>query len=603
MAESASVPPGSSRLRAMLSVAGMAFRRDPWRASLALVPVFPLLSGIIAISGRAILTVRPGQSSHVILPAVAGGIALMAAAVVGYWQAANGLLRLAQVTSAELDFAVLEKLSGVHTIDIYDDPKVVDRLEILRVGRMPLANALAFLGGVVGLVVGTLVAAGLFAAVNPWLAALPLVALPIVVIYARTEAASGRAEERVAENRRIALHLYDVGTGPGEGKELRALGHSAALLRRYAATWDAVDSELTAADQYALKLRLVSWTGYCAAVAAVLVIVLTTADNHVSGPSLFLLAMAATQLTFLAANGAATVAGLGNALQIAAHYARIVDATARHGGGTSAEPVGAPRTLQRRISLRAVRFRYPGAVADALGPIDLELPSGSVTAVVGPNGAGKTTLVNLLLGLRRPTEGSILIDERPLADMDPADWFAQTSVVCQDFTRFELTARESVASGDLSRLAEDEATFRALARAEADVLVEALPQGLDTVLGQRFGGRELSGGEWQRIALARGFMRPAPLLLILDEPTVSIDAVTEQRLLERCVTNARSLAETCGSAVVFVSHRYATTRLADQILMLEDGAIVERGSHAELLAAGERYAEIYRSQQAAYRTV
>ena len=224
MSEAESTPPTTSPARAMFSVAGMAYRRDPWRASLALVPVFPLLAGIIAISGRAILTLRPGQSSQVLVPAVAGGIALMAAAVVGYWQAANGLLRLAQVTSAELDFAVLETLSGVHTIDMYDDPKFVDRLEILRVGRMPLANSLAFLSGIVGLAVGTLVAAGLFAAVNPWLAALPLVALPVVIVYARTEAASGKAEERVAENRRIALHLYDVGTGPGEGKELRALG-------------------------------------------------------------------------------------------------------------------------------------------------------------------------------------------------------------------------------------------------------------------------------------------------------------------------------------------------------------------------------------------
>jgi ATP-binding cassette subfamily B protein len=497
---------------------------------------------------------------------------------------------------------VVERLSGVHTIDVYDDPKFVDRLEILRVGRMPLANALAFLGGVIGLVVGTLVTAGLFAAVNPWLAALPLLALPIIIVYARTEAASGRAEERVAENRRIALHLYDVGTGPGEGKELRALGHSSALLRRYAATWDAVDADLTAADTYALKLRLVSWVGYCAVIAAVLATVLTTVDKHVSGPSLFLLAMAATQLTLLAANGAATVAGLGNARQLAGHYAQIVDATAGKGAGRAGEFIATPRVLERRISLSGVSFRYPGAAGDALGPIDLELPSGSVTAVVGPNGAGKTTLVNLLLGLRRPTGGAILIDGLPMADMDPAEWFAQTSVVCQDFTRFELTARESVASGDLTKLAEDEATLQALARAEADGLVTALPDGLDTVLGQRFGGRELSGGQWQRIALARGFMRPSPLLLILDEPTVSIDAITEQRLLERCVTNARSLAETFGSTVVFVSHRYATTRLADQILMIEDGAIIERGSHRELLAAGNRYAEIYRSQQAAYRT-
>jgi ATP-binding cassette subfamily B protein len=586
----------------MRSVVVLAYRRDPWRATLALVPVFPLLAGIIALSGRAILTLRPGQSSHVIIPAVVGGVALMAAAVVGYWQAANGLLRLAQVTSSELDFALLDRLSGVHTIDMYDDPKFVDRLELLRVGRGPLANALAFLSGVVGLVVGTLVTAGLFAAVNPWLATLPLVALPVVVIYSRTEAASGRAEERVAENRRIALHLYDVATGPGEGKELRALGHSEALLRRYTATWDEVDDELTRADGQALKLRLVSWAGYCAVIAAVLAVVLTTSDRQLSGPSLFLLAVAATQLTMLASNGAATVAGLRNSLQLAGHYARIIDATAFHlgGGAAGSSVLTVPPALKQGISLHGVRFRYPGATADALGPIDVDLPAGSVTAVVGPNGAGKSTLVNLLLGLRRPTGGAILIDAQPMADVNPADWFAQTSVVCQDFTRFELTARESVASGDLSRLSDDSATLQALVRAEADAIVNALPDGLDTVLGQRFGGRELSGGQWQRVALARGLMRPSPLLLILDEPTVSIDAVTEQRLLERCVANARDLAQTFGTTVVFVSHRYATTRLADQILMIEDGQVIERGSHGDLLAAETRYAEIYRSQQAAY---
>jgi ATP-binding cassette subfamily B protein len=485
---------------------------------------------------------------------------------------------------------------------MYDDPKFVDRLEMLRVGRGPLSNALAFLSGVVGLVVGTLVTAGLFAAVNPWLAPLPLLALPVVVIYARTEAASGRAEERVAENRRVALHLYDVGTGPGEGKELRVLGHVDALLDRYTATWDAVDAELTQADVRALKLRLLAWAGYCSVIAAVLGLVLTTTSRHLSGPSLFLLAVAATQLTMLASNGAATVAGLRNALQLAGHYARIVDATALQLGASDAAAGVAtvPPALTRGISLQAVRFRYPGAMADALGPIDVDLPAGSVTAVVGPNGAGKTTLVNLLLGLRRPTGGAILIDSQPMADLNPADWFAQTSVVCQDFTRFELTARESVASGDLSKLSDDAATLRALARAEADAIVDTLPDGLDTVLGQRFGGRELSGGQWQRVALARGLMRPSPLLLILDEPTVSIDAVTEQRLLERCVANARALAQTFGTTVVFVSHRYATTRLADQILMIEDGQILERGSHTDLLAADTRYAEIYRSQQAAY---
>ena len=188
---------------------------------------------------------------------------------------------------------------------------------------------------------------------NPWLALLPLLALPVVVIYARTEAASGRAEERVAENRRVALHLYDVGTGPGEGKELRALGHADALLDRYTATWDAVDAELTQADVRALKLRLAAWAGYCAVIAAVLGVVLTTTDRHLSGPSLFLLAMAATQLTMLASNGAATVAGLRNALQLAGHYARIVDATALQLGASDAAAgvVTAPSRAHARHQL------------------------------------------------------------------------------------------------------------------------------------------------------------------------------------------------------------------------------------------------------------
>ena len=532
------------------------------------------------------------------------GVALLAAAVVGYWQAANGLLRLLQVTSSELDFALLTQLSGVHTIDMYDDPGFVDRLELLRIGRGPLVNALALLGGLIGLIAGTLVTAGLFAAVDPWLALLPLLVVPVVAIYARTEAASGRAEERVAENRRTALHLYDIGTGPGEGKELRALGHADPLLRRHAATWDAVNAELTLADTHALKLRLTSWTGFCVIISAVLGVVLSSADRHVSGPSLFLLALATTQLTFLTSNGAATVAGLRNALQLAGHYSQIVGTASGHIHTAGTDPgrlAKAPTALTRGITLSGVSFHYPGAAADTLGPINLQLAAGSVTALVGANGAGKTTLVNLLLGLRRPTGGSIHVDSQLLTTIDPVEWFSKTSVVCQDFTRFELTVRESVAAGDLSRLHDDRATLRALELGEADTFVAGLPDGLDTTLGQRFGGRELSGGQWQRMAMARGLMRTAPLLLILDEPTVSMDAISEQRILDRCVTNARALAQTTGTTVLFVSHRYATTRLADQIVMIENGRIIERGSHPELLAQGERYAEIYRSQQSAYR--
>jgi ATP-binding cassette subfamily B protein len=600
--------PDTGRFQPLWEIVALSYKRDPWRTTMALIPVFPLFSGAIALSGRDILTLGLHQGTRVIAPAVIGGVALIAAAVVGYWQAANGLLRLMQITSSELDFAILGRLSDTATIEVYDDPRFVDRLEMLRIGRSPLVNILALLGGVIGLLAGTAVTAVLFAAVDPWLALLPLLAVPIIVIYARTEAASGRAEEAVAENRRVALHLYDVGTGPSEGKELRALGQTQTLLQRHTTTWDTVNAELIAADHHALKLRIAAWTGYSAVTAAVFGLVLTTTDRHVSGPSLFLLTMAATQLTMLSSNGAATVAGLRNAADLAGHYGEVVAATKlepRTGPGSNSEPGqpagSVPAALSEGIRLNGVRLCYPGSDSDALGPIDLHLPAGSVTAIVGPNGAGKTTLVNLLLGLRRPTGGSITIDSRPLADVHLPDWQARTSVVCQDFTRFELSARESVAVGDLLQLGDDEAAWRALNAAEAGGFLEALPDGLDTMLGPRFGGRELSGGQWQRIALARGLMRPAPLLLVLDEPTVSIDAVTEQRLLERCVSNARALADVAGTIVVFVSHRYATTRLADQILMVEGGQIAERGTHAELLGLDERYSDIYRAQEAAYR--
>jgi ATP-binding cassette subfamily B protein len=599
--------PLSVKVRALLGVVRMAYRRDPWRTVLALVPISPLLVAVIAISGRAILMAHGhGQHGHVVVAAIAGGLALVAATVVGYWQAANGLLRLVQVTSTELDSVLLEQLSKVHTIDLFDDPELVDRLELLRVGRGPLVNALASLGGLFGLTFGTLVTASLYAVVDPWLIALPVLVVPVIAVYAQTEAASARAEERVAERRRIALHLYDVGTGPAEGKELRVLGQADSLIQRHASTWDDINAELSRVDARSMVLRLGSWAAYCAVLATALGLVVTDASDHgkLVGPSLFLLALATTQLTFIASNGAAVVAGLRNAAQLAGHFAAVVSTTEAQGKRrpTGTEPLlPAPAAIAKGIALQGVSFRYPGSGKDALGPIDLELPAGSVTAIVGPNGAGKTTLINLLLGLRHPTAGSVLVDSVSLADIDPEGWFSGAAIVCQDFMRFELSVRESVGAGDLDRLEDDAAILRALEQAEASSFVADLPGGLDTKLGQKLGGRELSGGQWQRIAMARGLMRSAPLLLVLDEPTVSMDALTEQRILDRSVANARSLAKQRGTVVVFVSHRYATTRLADQILVIDDGQIVEQGTHVTLMAQGQRYADVYASQAAAYR--
>jgi len=607
-ADALPLPSPRARLRALARVVRLSYRADRRRTVLALVPVWPLATGVVAVSGQVILRNHgTDRAGRVMVVAVLAGIATLLAAVAGYWQAANGFLRMAQVISTEIDAVLLDHLGSVPTLDPFDDPDQLDRLEILRIGRQPLVNVLAVAGGLLGAVTGAVVAALLLAAVRPWLAVLPLLVVPVAMVYFRTELASSEAERRVAERRRVALHLYDVGTGAAEGKELRVLGHGDALAARHDATWSDIDDELSAVATRGLALRLAAWAAYCVVLCVALVVALTRASEagELAGPSLFLLAVATGQLVFIAFNGAFVASGLRNAADIAGHLATVVGtvdgpvtAAVVSGGEASLRP---PERIERGLRLEGVGFTYREQEAAALGPVDLDLPAGTVTALVGPNGAGKSTLVNLLLGLRVPTVGRVTVDGVSLQELAPGSWFERTSVVCQDFVRFELPVREGVGAGDLDHLDDEGALSHALDRAGAQALVAELPDGLATVVGARLGGRELSGGQWQRLALARGLMRPEPLLLVLDEPTVSMDAISEQQLLERCVRDARVLADERGSVVVFVSHRYATARLADQIVMVDEGLIVERGSHEQLVALGGRYAEVYRQQAAAYR--
>jgi ATP-binding cassette subfamily B protein len=217
-------------------------------------------------------------------------------------------------------------------------------------------------------------------------------------------------------------------------------------------------------------------------------------------------------------------------------------------------------------------------------------------AIVGENGAGKTTLVKLLSGMYRPTSGRILVDGVNLADMPSDAWRARLSGAFQDFFRFELTAGRSVGLGDLPRLDERPAVLAAVERAGAADVVERLAAGLDTQLGPTWdGGVELSFGQWQKLALARGFMRDAPHLLVLDEPTAALDAETEHALFERYAAAARG-----DGITILVSHRFSTVRMADSIVVLDGARVVESGSHESLMARGGHYAELYGIQAAAY---
>jgi ATP-binding cassette, subfamily B, bacterial len=265
------------------------------------------------------------------------------------------------------------------------------------------------------------------------------------------------------------------------------------------------------------------------------------------------------------------------------------------------ERASVPGRLVRGITLEDVSFTYPGAVEPVLSGVCLHIPAGSVLALVGENGAGKSTLVKLLCGLYQPTSGRILIDGQDLADLSPAQWRSRVATLFQDFARIELTLGESIGHGEIAHVEDHEAVSAAAARARADRVLRSVPGGLSGYVGHSYSdGAELSGGQWQTVALARTLMRQHPLLLILDEPAAALDASAEHSLFERYTSSARQARQESGGITVLISHRFSTVGAADLILVLDHGRLIECGPHRELVTSGGLYAELFALQARAY---
>jgi ATP-binding cassette subfamily B protein len=353
------------------------------------------------------------------------------------------------------------------------------------------------------------------------------------------------------------------------------------------------------ASGLALLADLVYVLGYS---GALLLVTMEALQGRASAGDVVLVAVLGLQVSGQVAGTADSLRVLADGVQAALHELVLRDHHRAEMAAVARRTAPAPDRLETGIRLEGVSFRYPGMDRAALADVDVLLPAGSIVAVVGANGAGKTTLVKLLCGFYEPTAGRILLDGVPLDQLDPRRWRRRLSAAFQDFARLELIAGESVGVGDLDRVDDGPAVRAALGRAGGAGLLDELPEGLATQLGPSFaGGRELSGGQWQTVALGRSFMRERPLLLVLDEPTAALDPDAERRLFDRYADAARRTRSGRGGITLLVSHRFSTVRSADLVLVVDGGRLVEQGSHEELVRRRGLYHELYELQARAYR--
>ncbi len=504
-----------------------------------------------------------------------------------------------------LESHVANLLATLATIEHHERPQYLDRLAMLRNQVFVLDHMYMSLFTTCGWILRLGVTLALLVSVHPALGLLAVFALPTVLTSTWRPGVERAAEERGASAKRLVRHFFDLATTAPPGKEVRVTRIGPRIVERRRETAERWYRPIAAARFESALWHSGAWAVFGLAYVGAIIFVSSVLK---ATPGAVLLVLAAGSR--LSAYVGATVGEIGflrgiwldGSIRLAwlEDYAASLQRDAR-------EPV--PASLKEGISIKKMSFAYPGTDRMVLDSLDLNLKPGSVVAIVGENGAGKSTLVKLLCQLYYPTSGQILVEGRDLLSMPASQWRLRIAGAFQDFFRFELPAAHSVGVGDLPRIDDESAVLAAVDRAGARDVIDDLNSGLSTQLGPTWpGGTDLSFGQWQKLALARGFMREHPLLLILDEPTAALDAETEHALFERFAAAARnerngaSTPEACdGRITILVSHRFSTVRMADFIIVLDGASVAETGTHEDLMTRNGKYAQLYTIQANAYR--
>ncbi|HEX4227077.1 MAG TPA: ABC transporter ATP-binding protein [Bryobacteraceae bacterium] len=526
----------------------------------------------------------------------------LAATEFGLMLLGGGLNRLIEYYDSVLAdrytrYVSIQTMEHASQLDLqtYEDPVYYDRLERARVQATDRLGMIQSIGRLFQQTITTIVLSVAIVLYSPWLLLLLVGCLLPAFLGESHFAFLGYAKNfRQTPVKRQLDYLRQVGGSKEAAKELKLFGLSRYFTDRFTTLSNGILDENLALSKRRLIagafLSVLSTAGYY---GSYLWVIIQTVYGRISIGT----------MTYLAANimnASTQISQIFSTLSSVADQALfLTDLLAfyemRPAVVSKPNALPAPRPIRQGFEFRNVSFQYPGTERLVLKGLNFSLEPGERIALIGQNGQGKTTIVKLMARLYDPTGGQILLDGVDLREYEIEDVCREIGVIFQDFMRYEMTAEENIGVGRIESLDDYDLIRSAAEKSLADGVIERLPQGYEQMLGRRFeGGVDLSGGEWQKIALARAYLRDAQVL-ILDEPTAALDARAEYEVFERF----NELTQ--GKLALFISHRFSTVRMAQRIIVLENGSIAEEGNHEQLMALGRRYAEMFELQAASYR--
>lgn len=589
-------------IRSIRTVMGAAFRVTPggvllattlWVVSAITRPLFAIVLGLMVSAIE-----RSAPASQVAWLAVGLSMTCGVGVVISEiaWKVVQGVQERA---SHELDRNMMQMVMRVPSIEHHEHPEYLDKLERLKEENWLLGEAVSMCLSTTSLVIQLVSSLVIFTAMDWRLAFLPIFAIPQVIFSIRTERSRFVVQERLQSEWRKSDDALMLITDPGSAKEIRVFGLGDEILRRHAASSrNSYKAEFEDRLKGAWLVVLGRLTFAVALGGSLSLIAVVAVENGGSPAKLITAASLSSAFMGQFAWVAGQIGWVSRSLSAIQSYLWLADFEKLHATPATRQ---SPSRLDHSITFDGLTFAYPGSSTPAIENLDLTIPAGSTVALIGDNGAGKSTLIKLLTRMYEPTAGRILIDDVPLGDIDPAAWRQHVSAAFQDHVRLEFVAGETVGVGNIEHASDAALLANAVDRGGATEVIDRLPSGFETQLGSAWDdGVDLSGGQWQKLALARGMMRE-PLLLVLDEPTSALDAETEHALFERFAGAARLRSSQTGTITVLVSHRFSTVRMADVIVVISGGKLVESGSHDQLMSAGGLYAELYELQARAYR--